>query len=58
MIIDDNDKLALERVLELIREKMEGGLHGYVLVPMKNGKIGKVKVEEILDVNKPTFGEG
>ena len=47
----ENDKIALERVLELIRIKMEQGLFGYVLVPMKHGKIGKVKVEEILDVN-------
>ena len=51
MAINNADRLALERVFDLIRIKMEQKFFGSVLVPMKFGKFGKIKIEEIIDVN-------
>ena len=48
----DEDKLDLEKVCELITKKMEQKFFGSILVPMKYGKIGKLKLEEILDVGE------
>ena len=52
MVITNEDQIALERVLDLIRVKMEQKFFGSILVPMKHGKLGKLKIEEILDVNQ------
>ena len=51
MSINNSDRLALERVFELLRMKMEQKFFGSILVPMKFGKLGKIKIEEIVDVN-------
>ena len=46
----NEDQIAVEKVVDLIRNKMEQKFFGSILVPMKYGKLGKLKIEEILDV--------
>ena len=57
MTISNSDRLALERVFDLIRMKMEQKFFGSILVPMKFGKFGKIKVEEIVNVNTDNGAE-
>lgn len=58
MAITNADRLELEQVFELIRTKMEQGFFGSILVPMKFGKLGRIKIEEIVDIQHKPGAEG